>query len=92
VLRSASRLMSHVASDVEQASARDVKKQMAVYAASRDLIELGAHQRGVNAALDAAIDAKAPLDRVLQQTPREFTARAEAMRQFAAALRQRSSA
>ncbi len=90
VLRSASRLMSHVASDAEQATARDVKKQMAVYAASRDLIELGAHQRGVNAVLDAAIDTKVPLDKVLQQTPREFTGRAEAMRQFAAALRQRS--
>lgn len=92
VLRSASRLMSHVASDAEQATARDVKKQMAVYAASRDLIELGAHQRGVNAALDAAIDVKAPLDKVLQQTPREFSGRAEAMRQFTAALRQRGGA
>jgi flagellum-specific ATP synthase len=92
VLRSASRLMSSVANDAEQATAREVKKQMAVYAASRDLIELGAHQRGVNAALDAAIDAKVPIDRILQQTPKEFSPRAEAVRQFAAATRQRSGA
>jgi flagellum-specific ATP synthase len=92
VLRSASRLMSSVANDAEQATAREVKKQMAVYAASRDLIELGAHQRGVNAALDAAIDAKAPIDRILQQTPKEFSPRVEAVRQFAAATRQRSGA
>jgi flagellum-specific ATP synthase len=92
VLRSASRLMSSVANDAEQATAREVKKQMAVYAASRDLIELGAHQRGVNAALDAAIDAKAPIDRILQQTPKEFSPRAEAVRQFAATTRQRSGA
>jgi flagellum-specific ATP synthase len=92
VLRSASRLMSSVANDAEQATARDVKKQMAVYSASRDLIELGAHQRGVNAALDAAIDAKVPIDRILQQTPKEFSPRVEAVRQFAATMRQRSGA
>jgi flagellum-specific ATP synthase len=92
VLRSASRLMSSVANDAEQTTAREVKKQMAVYAASRDLIELGAHQRGVNAALDAAIDAKVPIDRILQQTPKEFSPRVEAVRQFAAATRQRSGA
>lgn len=87
VLRSASRLMNHVAGEPELAIARDAKKQMAVYAASRDLIELGAHQRGVNLALDAAIDVKAPLDRVLQQTPKQFSSRADGVRQFADALK-----
>ena len=87
VLRSASRLMGAVASEQDQAVARDVRRQMAVYAASRDLIELGAHQRGVNPALDAAIDVKAPLDKVLQQTPKQFSARADAIRMFAGALR-----
>ncbi|MFZ5636619.1 MAG: FliI/YscN family ATPase [Pseudomonadota bacterium] len=88
VLRSASRLMSHVATDAEQAIAREVKKQMSVYAASRDLIELGAHQRGANVALDLAVDVKEPLDKVLQQTPRQFSSREDALRQFAAALGQ----
>ena len=87
VLRSASRLMTAVASEQEQAVARDVRKQMAVYAASRDLIELGAHQRGVNPALDAAIDVKAPLDKVLQQMPKQFSARADTVRQLAGALK-----
>lgn len=79
--------MNHVASESELTIARDAKKQMAVYAASRDLIELGAHQRGVNVALDTAIDVKEPLDRVLQQTPKEFTARARGVHLFAEALK-----
>lgn len=87
VLHSASRLMGQVASPQAQAVARDVRKQMAVYAASRDLIELGAHQRGVNPALDAAIDVQAPIEAVLQQDPRDFTPSADTGRRFAAALR-----
>jgi flagellum-specific ATP synthase len=88
VLRSASRLMNQVASDRERTIAREVKKQMAVYAASRDLVELGAHQRGVNPALDAAIDCKSSIDSVLQQAPEDFFPRDEAMPKFVQALPQ----
>jgi flagellum-specific ATP synthase len=86
VLRSASRLMGQVATADEQDVAREVRRLMAVHAASRDLVELGAHQRGVNLALDTAIDAKPAIDAVLTQTPLESTARADAMRRFAAAV------
>lgn len=78
VLASASRLMSHVATAAEQAAARDARRMLATYAASRDLVELGAHQPGVNAELDSAVRLKPSLDRHLQQAPGERSARAEA--------------
>lgn len=92
VLRSASRLMNQIASERENDLAREIKTQMATYAASRDLVELGAHQRGVNPALDAAIDCKAAIDAVLRQTPEEFAPRAETVRAFGAALPQAGTA
>lgn len=86
VLRSASRLMHQVAPDADQQLARELRKRMAVYAASRDLVELGAHQRGANPALDAAIDLQGPLEAVLQQSPTEATPRTETLRRLSAAL------
>lgn len=86
VLHSASRLMSHVANSQEQSLAREVKRHLAIYEASRDLIELGAHQRGSNQALDIAVDLKTKIDAVLQQTPAEATARIEALRMLSAAI------
>jgi flagellum-specific ATP synthase len=86
LLQSTSRLMSHVAEPAEQDLARDAKKLLATYEGSRDLIELGAHQRGSNLALDHAIDVKPALDRVLVQTPVASTRRREAMRLLAEAL------
>ena len=85
--QSTSRLMGQVASEAEQAIARDARRQIATYAASRDLIELGAHQRGANPALDRAVELKPALDRVMQQTPGENSARAEAYRQLGAAIK-----
>jgi flagellum-specific ATP synthase len=57
-----------------------------VYEASRDLIELGAHQRGANPALDRAVDLRPALERVLQQPPTEATSREDAYRSLAQAL------
>ncbi len=92
VLHSSSRLMHQVASEDESALARDTKRHLAIYEASRDLIELGAHQRGANPALDQAVDLKPALDKLMQQTPRESTPRAEACRQMASALATRVTA
>lgn len=75
VLQSASRLMGQLASKEEQAVVREVKRLIATYEGSRDLIELGAHQRGVNPLLDAAVDRKPMLDAVLSQVPGEVTPR-----------------
>ena len=70
--------MGHVASPRELEVAREARKQLALYVASRDLVELGAHQRGVNPALDRAIDLMPGLDGLVQQAPAESTTRAEA--------------
>lgn len=82
ILHSTSRLMSHLATEDEQAVARDTRRLLAVYEASRDLIELGAHQRGVNPALDQAIDAKPLLDQILCQRPGESNSRKDVYRQL----------
>lgn len=86
VLQSTSRLMGHVATPAEQASARDARRALAVYAASRDLVELGAHQPGVNPELDQAVALKPALDRHLQQTPTSGTRRADACQALAGLL------
>jgi len=88
VLHSTSRLMGHVATPAEQELAREAKRQLALYEASRDLIELGAHQRGANPALDRAVDLKPALDRHVQQSPTDASSRKDAIKQLSAALRQ----
>lgn len=87
-LHSASRLMAHVATHGELTLAREAKRQLAVYAASRDLIELGAHQRGINAALDRAIDLMPAMDEFVQQEPAGFTPRMAATRRLGEILSQ----
>jgi flagellum-specific ATP synthase len=86
LLHSTSRLMDQVATQAESSLAREAKRQLAVYEASRDLIELGAHQRGANPTLDRAVDLKPALDQFLQQTPTQSTPRRETYRQLAASL------
>lgn len=79
VLQSTSRLMGQLASSDELELVRDIRRQIATYEGSRDLIELGAHQRGVNPLLDAAVDRKPMLDAVLSQAPREGAGRAQSI-------------
>ncbi|QNN46336.1 FliI/YscN family ATPase [Thermomonas brevis] len=79
MLQSTSRLMGQLASKDEQAVAREIKRLIATYESSRDLIELGAHQRGVNPLLDTAVDRKPLLDAVLSQAPGEATPRMETL-------------
>ncbi len=86
LLHSTSRLMTHLASPSEQDTSREVRRLLAIYEGSRDLVELGAHQRGANVALDQAIDAKPALDAVLVQRPDESVRRAEAYRLLRNAL------
>lgn len=86
VLHSASRVMDAVASGDELALAREARRHLALYEASRDLIELGAHQKGANPALDRVIEQRPHLEAVLQQPPSEATPREAAYRRLAAAL------
>jgi flagellum-specific ATP synthase len=86
VLHSTSRLMSHLATEEEAALAAEVRKQLAMYEGSRDLIELGAHQRGANEALDRAVDLKPAIDTVLVQRPEDATSRTETLHRLAQSL------
>lgn len=86
VLQSTSRLMTRVADAGAQRLAAEARQQLALYDASRDLIELGAHQPGVNVALDRAVALKPTLDAFLQQTPTQSTALSDTLRQLATAL------
>ena len=86
LLHSTSRLMSHLTNQDEQNTVREAKRLLAVYEGSRDLVELGAHQRGANLALDQAIDSKPGLDTVLTQRPELSVRRADAYRQLQHAL------
>lgn len=92
VLNSTSRLMSAIAGEQAMTIANRARKRIAIYEASRDLIEMGAHQRGVNQALDDAIDGKPALDRVLCQTPMEAASRQDACRMLADALKPENGA
>jgi len=67
VLRSTSRLLGAVASASERVLADHARRDLAVYAAARDLIELGAHQPGANPELDAVIARRPALEAFLQQ-------------------------
>lgn len=86
VLHSTSRLMGQLVSADEQEQSREAKRLLALYEGSRDLIELGAYQRGVNAPLDHAVDCKPGLDVVLAQGPNESVRRNDALRQLQRAL------
>ena len=57
----------------------DARRHLAIYESSRDLVELGAHQRGSNIALDMAIDLKPGIDAVLCQSPKDAYSRHEAL-------------
>lgn len=79
VLQSTSRTMPQVATQEEVALARQARKQLAVFQSSRDLIELGAYQAGINPELDTAVGTKPGLDELLQQTPSQCVRRPEAL-------------
>ena len=87
VLQSTSRVMSQVASKQDATLAKDAKRLIATYQASRDLIELGAYQPGVNPELDRAVGVKAALDALVQQPADERTPRAKAIDVLASAIR-----
>jgi len=55
VLRSLSRVMDAVTDDAQRAAARRIREHLAIYEEKRDLVSLGAYQRGSDARLDAAL-------------------------------------
>jgi flagellum-specific ATP synthase len=71
ILDSISRLMPAVAGEEHRQQAALVRKLMAVYARSEDLVRIGAYKPGADADLDRALRARDALRAFLTQTARE---------------------
>ena len=84
VLDSISRLMPAVASPEHREHAALVRKLMAVYARSEDLVRIGAYKPGADAELDRALRARAALRAFLTQEAREKVHFADGLRRLAA--------
>jgi flagellum-specific ATP synthase len=71
VLDSVSRLMSAVASPAHQQKAQTLRRLLAAYSASEDLVRIGAYQKGSDSTLDKALTLIPELDQFLMQKPGE---------------------
>jgi len=67
VLDSLSRLMTSVCSAEHMEKAKRLRQLLAAYAASEDLVRIGAYQTGADATLDRALAALPAINRFLQQ-------------------------
>lgn len=68
VLASVSRVMSDIVSDEHKKAAFEMKKTMAVYADSEDLINIGAYVKGSNPEIDYAIEKHSAVNDFLTQS------------------------
>lgn len=84
VLDSISRLMPAVTTREHQQHATLVRKLMAIYARSEDLVRIGAYKPGADPDLDRALRAHEPLHRFLAQDAHERLQAADCLRQLAA--------
>ncbi|MBI5688840.1 MAG: FliI/YscN family ATPase [Verrucomicrobia bacterium] len=82
VLESVSRLTRDVCTPEEVALAGKAREHLALYRKNEDLILIGAHQKGVNAALDQAIALHEPLRTFLRQGVHEHTPRLQSFGQL----------
>jgi flagellum-specific ATP synthase len=87
VLQSVSRVMPAITSEAHRASAGRLRALLARYERSRDLVQIGAYERGTDASLDEALERLPDLEAFLQQTPEDFTPLAEAVERLHAAVR-----
>ena len=71
ILDSVSRLMSAVASAPHQQKVQMLRRLLAAYAASEDLVRIGAYQKGSDSTLDKALTLIPELDHFLMQKPGE---------------------
>lgn len=67
VLQSVSRLMKEVATKEHSTMAGEIRKNMAAYRDSKDLIQIGAYKQGTDAQIDRAIALHPQIDRFLCQ-------------------------
>ena len=71
VLQSISRVMADIVSDEHKVAASEVKKNMAVYEESEDLINIGAYVEGSSPEIDEAIDNNPGITAFLRQQVEE---------------------
>jgi flagellum-specific ATP synthase len=83
VLDSISRLMPAVASAEHREQAGLIRKLIAVYARSEDLVRIGAYRPGSDPELDRALRARAAIRGFLTQRAQEEVHFSEALRQLA---------
>ena len=84
VLDSISRLMPAVAREVHREHAALVRKLMAVYARSEDLVRIGAYKAGADPELDRALRAREAIRAFLTQDALEHVRFADGLRSLAA--------
>jgi flagellum-specific ATP synthase len=77
VLDSISRLMPAVCSSEHLQKAHELRRLLAAYTASEDLIRIGAYQKGSDPTLDKALSLIPELHRLLMQKPDESTSFAD---------------
>lgn len=77
VLDSVSRLMGAVSSAQHLQKAQSLRRLLAAYSASEDLVRIGAYQKGSDATLDKALTLIPALDQFLMQKPGEAAPLAE---------------
>jgi flagellum-specific ATP synthase len=78
VLASVSRLVGEVVTPDVRSAGDDVRRLMAAYRDNADLISIGAYARGSDPVIDAAIDARGPIDGFLRQGITELSTAEEA--------------
>jgi flagellum-specific ATP synthase len=84
VLDSISRLMPAVAEPEHREQAALLRRLMATYARSEDLVRIGAYKAGADPELDRALQARAAMRRFLTQDAGERAPFAESLRQLSA--------
>jgi flagellum-specific ATP synthase len=82
VLDSVSRLMPAVASPAHLQKAQTLRRLLAAYSASEDLVRIGAYQKGSDSTLDKALTLIPELDQFLMQKPGDAAALAETVDKF----------
>jgi flagellum-specific ATP synthase len=88
ILRSVSRLMRSVADPAHLSGAASVRKQLAVYARSEDLIRIGAYKSGADPDLDRAIAKRLQVRGFLNQTAHRVCPFAEALEELEQLVRE----
>jgi len=82
VLDSLSRLMPNVAYPEHLEQAKALRRLLAAYTRSEDLIRIGAYQKGADPILDKAIDVLPALNSFLQQRPDELPGLADSLQRL----------